>query len=35
MAEKRNAYKFLVTETEGKRPRERPVHRWEDDIKGS
>jgi hypothetical protein len=28
-----NTYRFLVGETEGKRPLGRPGHRWEDNIK--
>jgi hypothetical protein len=33
MGEKRNVYKFLVGRPEGKRPLERPRHRWMDNIK--
>jgi hypothetical protein len=33
MEEKRNAYRILVGTLEGKRPLERPRHRWEDNIK--
>jgi hypothetical protein len=33
MGEGRNVYRFLVGKTEGKRPLERPRHRWEDGIK--
>jgi hypothetical protein len=29
----RNVYRVLVGQTEGKRPREKPRHRWEDGIK--
>jgi hypothetical protein len=28
-----NAYRILLGEPEGKRPLERPRHRWEDNIK--
>jgi hypothetical protein len=31
--EKRNAYRILVGTPEGKRPLERPRHRWVDNIK--
>jgi hypothetical protein len=31
--EKRNAYRILVGKPEGKRPLERPRHRWVDNIK--
>jgi hypothetical protein len=30
---KRNAYKLLVGRPEGKKPLERPTHRWVDNIK--
>jgi hypothetical protein len=33
MAEKRNAYKILVENPEGKRPLGRPRHKWVDNIK--
>jgi hypothetical protein len=33
MGEKRNAYKILVENSEGKRPLGRPRRRWVDDIK--
>jgi hypothetical protein len=33
MGEKRNAYRFLVGKTEGKRPLERPRRRWVDNIR--
>jgi hypothetical protein len=33
MGEGRNVYRVLVGKTEGKRPLERPRHRWEDGIK--
>jgi hypothetical protein len=33
MGEKRNAYRILVGEREGKRPLGRPRRRWEDSIK--
>ncbi|KAJ4439968.1 hypothetical protein ANN_08099 [Periplaneta americana] len=33
MGESRNAYRVLVGRPEGKRPLERPRHRWEDNIK--
>jgi hypothetical protein len=33
MGEKRNAYKLLVGNPEGKRPLGRPRHRWVDNIK--
>jgi hypothetical protein len=29
----KNAYKILVGKPEGKRPLERPKHRWEDNVK--
>jgi hypothetical protein len=29
----RNAYKILTAKLEGKRPLERPRHRWEDNIR--
>jgi hypothetical protein len=32
MGEKRNAYRILVGNPEGKRPLERPRRRWEDNI---
>jgi hypothetical protein len=32
MGEIRNAYKVLVGKPEGKRPRRRPMHRFEDNI---
>jgi hypothetical protein len=32
MGEFRNIYKILVGKPEGKRPRGRPRHRWEDNI---
>jgi hypothetical protein len=32
MGEKRNAYRILVGNSEGKRPLERPKHRWEGNI---
>jgi hypothetical protein len=33
MGEKRGAYRVLVGRPEGRRPLERPRHRWEDNIK--
>jgi hypothetical protein len=33
MGEKRNAYRILVGNPEGKRPLGRPRHRWADNIK--
>jgi hypothetical protein len=33
MGEKRNVYRLLVGKPEGKRPLERPRHRWIDNIK--
>jgi hypothetical protein len=33
MGEGRNVYRVLVRKPEGKRPLERPRHRWEDRIK--
>jgi hypothetical protein len=33
MGEWRGAYRALVVKPEGKRPLERPRHRWEDNIK--
>jgi hypothetical protein len=33
MGEGRGVYRVLVGRPEGKRPRERPRHRWEDNIK--
>jgi hypothetical protein len=33
MGEDRGMYRVLVGKPEGKRPLERPRHRWEDDIK--
>jgi hypothetical protein len=33
MGEDRNVYRVLVGKLEGKRPFERPRHRWEDGIK--
>jgi hypothetical protein len=33
MGEMRNAYRILVGKPEGKRPLERPRHRWVDNIK--
>jgi hypothetical protein len=33
MGEERKAYKVLVGKPEGKRPLERPRHRWEDGIR--
>jgi hypothetical protein len=33
MGEKRNAYRMLVGNREGKRPLGRPRRRWEDNIK--
>jgi hypothetical protein len=35
MHEKTNAYRVLVGKPEGKRPLERPRHRWEDNTKMS
>jgi hypothetical protein len=32
MGEKRNVYRLLVGKPEGKRPLERPRHRWVDNI---
>jgi hypothetical protein len=32
MGEERNVYKVLIGKPEGKRPLERPRHRWEDGI---
>jgi hypothetical protein len=32
MGEKRGAYRALVGKSEGRRPLERPRHRWEDNI---
>jgi hypothetical protein len=31
--ETKNAYRFLVLKSEGKRPLERPRRRWEENIK--
>jgi hypothetical protein len=31
--ERRGAYRALVGKPEGRRPLERPMHRWEDNIK--
>jgi hypothetical protein len=33
MGEERNVYKVLMGNPEGKRPLERPRHRWEDGIR--
>jgi hypothetical protein len=33
MGEERKVYKVLVGKLEGKRPLERPRHRWEDGIR--
>jgi hypothetical protein len=33
MGKKMNAYRILVGKPEGKRPLERPIHRWMYDIK--
>ena len=33
MGERRGVYRVLVGKPEGKRPRGRPRHRWEDNIK--
>jgi hypothetical protein len=33
MGEERNVYRVLVGKSEGKKPLERPRHRWEDGIK--
>jgi hypothetical protein len=33
MGEGRGVYRFWVGRSEGKRPLERPRHRWEDNIK--
>jgi hypothetical protein len=33
MAEKRNAYRILLVQPEGKRPLRRPRRRWVDNIK--
>jgi hypothetical protein len=33
MGEKRNMYRLLVGKPEGKRPLERPRHRWVDNIR--
>ena len=33
MGDRRDAYRVLVREPEGKRPLERPSRRWEDNIK--
>jgi hypothetical protein len=33
MGEGRNVYRVLMGKPEGKRPLERPRHRWEDGIK--
>jgi ribosome biogenesis protein Nip4 len=33
MGEERNVYKVLMVKPEGKRPLERPRHRWEDGIR--
>jgi hypothetical protein len=31
--DERNAYQILITKPEGKRPLERPRHKWVDNIK--
>ena len=33
MGERRGVYRALVRRSEGKKPLERPRHRWEDNIK--
>ena len=33
IVERRGAYRFLVGETEGKRPLRSPRHNWDDNIK--
>jgi hypothetical protein len=33
MGERRGAYRILVEKPEGRRPFDRPRHRWEDNIK--
>jgi hypothetical protein len=33
MGEKRNAYRMLVGKPEGKKPLEKPIRRWVDNIK--
>jgi hypothetical protein len=33
MGEGRGVHRVLVGKSEGKRPLERPIHRWEDNIK--
>jgi hypothetical protein len=33
MGEKRGVYRFLVGRPEGRRPLEKPRHRWQDNIK--
>jgi hypothetical protein len=33
MEERRGVHRVLVRRSEGKRPLERPMHRWEDNIK--
>jgi hypothetical protein len=33
MVERKGAYRILVGNTEGRIPRERPRHRWENNIK--
>jgi hypothetical protein len=33
MGERRGAYRALMGKPEGRRPLERPRHRWEDNIK--
>jgi hypothetical protein len=33
MGERRGAYRAVVWKPEGRRPLERPRHRWEDNIK--
>jgi hypothetical protein len=33
MGEERNVYRVLMGKPEGKRPLERPRHRWEDGIR--